>query len=432
MRRAGSWIQEPWVRRNDTTVLTTPANRVGVGVDPAAEVKLDVEGTQSPAAEAVHATIARTGAMGAGEFVVGYVYEPGGNAGDNANSFVTALWAQSPTGPASKQVLFVEGNQAGGSFWTQVILSNDNDIVISNVRETIGAPNDIVLEVATVVGGTPGTIRLDGAMDVALPDNTANVLLIHEGANEYIAVDTTNGTERLNIGETSVSASLVRVRANVHNASTTAFQIVDNSRSFFLVDTSSPLVRVGGTSRVDIGSVGVSGSQTNIVVPDNVAGALLVMDPSSVGYIVVNTSNGNELILLGNNSTNPVIRAESLFEINDAWRISSTISPAALSNGGTTNNYNPAGLSTASTVRQDALGPHTLTGLVPPDDTGRTLQFFNVSGSTLTFTHDDAGSTDVNRFLLPGAANFALPTMGGLRLWYDLTTNRWRTTIGGA
>ena len=363
--------------------------------------------------------------------------------GSHSTAGAGAAPSLSPAGSASfyyeldtNQLMF----SVSGGAWTVLAVASATDIVIAdntpNAFQVREAANDYI-DITTANGAeviTLGSTAINPVIQtlgrplIVLPDNTTAALVIREGAgNEYLQIDTTNGTERIRFGEVSVSASLAAATFNVPNANTTAFNIIDNSRSFFVVDTSTPLVRVGGTVRVDIGSVGVSGSQTNIVIPNNVSGSLSVMSPASVGYILVNTNTGNELILLGNNSNSPVIRMESLFEINDAWRISNALSPAALGAAGTTNDYNPAGLATTSLIRQAAAGVHTITGLVPPDDTGRTIAFLNISASILTLNHEDAGSAAANRFLLPGAVAMAIAPNASVRLWYDLTSDRWRT-----
>jgi len=100
------------------------------------------------------------------------------------------------------------------------------------------------------------------------------------------------------------------------------------------------------------------------------------------------------------------------------------ITPAALA-AGNTNDYNPAGFATTTRVRQAVdPGGSTLTGLAASTD-GHIRILENLGPSTLTFSNEDAGSAAANRFTLPGAANFVLPTGGSLMVIYDGTTSRW-------
>lgn len=101
---------------------------------------------------------------------------------------------------------------------------------------------------------------------------------------------------------------------------------------------------------------------------------------------------------------------------------SGTLSPAAIA--ANTNNYNPAGLSTANVLILNATGPFNITGMVPPRSFCY-LIVINISASTLTFTHEDGASTAANRFVLSGGANMALARTGGIVLYYDQSTSRW-------
>lgn len=98
--------------------------------------------------------------------------------------------------------------------------------------------------------------------------------------------------------------------------------------------------------------------------------------------------------------------------------------------GGNTDNYNPAGLGTTTTLRQDVSGAFNLTGITAPL-TGRYILFCNIStANTLTLIHD-ATSTAANRFFLPNSANLAVRPNGCVTLNYDNTSSRWRV-VGNA
>lgn len=67
--------------------------------------------------------------------------------------------------------------------------------------------------------------------------------------------------------------------------------------------------------------------------------------------------------------------------------------------------------------------------------TGRLITVQNVgtaAGVNLTLKHESASSTTINRFVLPGNADLALPPGAGVELWYDSVTDRWRARDSGA
>jgi fibronectin-binding autotransporter adhesin len=101
------------------------------------------------------------------------------------------------------------------------------------------------------------------------------------------------------------------------------------------------------------------------------------------------------------------------------------ISPAALASG-STNNYNPAGLSTTYTLRLGAdVANSTLTGLVAQTG-GAMRQICNLGSGSLTLANEDGGSTAANRFV--GSITLAAPGSGRscTTVWYDTTSSRWR------
>lgn len=121
----------------------------------------------------------------------------------------------------------------------------------------------------------------------------------------------------------------------------------------------------------------------------------------------------------------------------DDFHISATlirdtpISPAALASG-STNDYNPASLVGSHSIGRitpDATLGSTLTGLQAASQAGSIVTLFNIqTGVTgvLIFTHQDAGSSAANRFILPGEVSLAIPAGGSISFWYDGTTARWR------
>lgn len=110
------------------------------------------------------------------------------------------------------------------------------------------------------------------------------------------------------------------------------------------------------------------------------------------------------------------------------------ISPAQIT--ADQNDYNPTGLSTASTLRLNTDASRTLTGLAGGAD-GRIIIVHNIGSFALVLADENASSTAGNRFAL--TANTTLSTDDSCILRYDSTTARWRLiasssggTSGGA
>lgn len=99
------------------------------------------------------------------------------------------------------------------------------------------------------------------------------------------------------------------------------------------------------------------------------------------------------------------------------------ISPTSISS--TNNDYNPTGLSTASTIRQDCSANAAVTGIAGGAD-GRVLIFHNISTTnTMSFREDNASSTAANRLLL-GGVDVSVRPGGSATFRYDATSSRWR------
>lgn len=118
-----------------------------------------------------------------------------------------------------------------------------------------------------------------------------------------------------------------------------------------------------------------------------------------------------------------------MFFLEDQLRIFTAISPAAL--GANQNDWNPTSLATAAVIRADGSAAVNITGLAG-GAAGRLLWLTHVgtnAANTLTLTHEDAASTAANRFLLPNAdrAGGTILAIGNtVKLWYDITSSRWR------
>jgi hypothetical protein len=115
---------------------------------------------------------------------------------------------------------------------------------------------------------------------------------------------------------------------------------------------------------------------------------------------------------------NPTVRQSST-----AFGLTGVISPTSLS--ANQNNYDPSGLSGASTIRQDMTADRTITGLAGGVE-GRIIIITNISTFQMTLSSESASSTTTNRFAL-GGSDAVLPSGASLIIKYDGTTGRWRT-----
>ena len=196
-----------------------------------------------------------------------------------------------------------------------------------------------------------------------------------------------------------------------------------SGETYFLDEAAVPtqLARVTRTGAI----VSDGGASKGFYAAGNNRLFLAADNTVAINQQVLETLNNTEL-RIGSASSWTRCTVTPELDAAGAFRLSGDISPASLGAGGTTNDYAPAGLATASTIRQDAAGAHTLNGLTGGSD-GRRVQLFNISAAnTITLAHENAGSTAANRFTLPGAANVAIGPLESVTLWYDITSSRWR------
>jgi hypothetical protein len=128
--------------------------------------------------------------------------------------------------------------------------------------------------------------------------------------------------------------------------------------------------------------------------------------------------------ITGGTFSGPTITGTEDVQQNIQW--SGDISPTSF--GTQQDNYNPTGLSTASTIRLTASAPADITGLAGGAD-GRILIMHNISASTITLKDESASSTAANRFAL--TTDVAMLTDMMVFLQYDSTSQRWRCVSGG-
>lgn len=107
--------------------------------------------------------------------------------------------------------------------------------------------------------------------------------------------------------------------------------------------------------------------------------------------------------------------------IGSNFVLSGVISPSQIT--GDQNNYNPTGLSSASTLRLSTDASRNITGLAG-GAIGRIILIHNVGSFPLVLKDESGSSTAANRFALSGDATLFADQ--SIALQYDSTTSRWR------
>jgi len=114
-------------------------------------------------------------------------------------------------------------------------------------------------------------------------------------------------------------------------------------------------------------------------------------------------------------------------DVNGSVAWSGDISPAQIT--ANQNDYNPAGLSTASVLRLNSNASRNITSLAGGAD-GRVLTVMNIGSNAIVLKNDDgATGTAANRFALTG--DLTLAAKQSAMLMYDSTASRWRQIANG-
>lgn len=125
---------------------------------------------------------------------------------------------------------------------------------------------------------------------------------------------------------------------------------------------------------------------------------------------------------LAGNYPSPTVKQSST-----AFSLTGVISPAGFSTQ--QNDYNPAGLSTASRLRLTSTASANVTGIAG-GSTGRVLVLWNVGSSQIILKAQNASSTAANRFAF--STDVTLIPNGSVILQYDATSSRWRLSAGNS
>jgi hypothetical protein len=155
---------------------------------------------------------------------------------------------------------------------------------------------------------------------------------------------------------------------------------------------------------------------------------LTALNGSNIASGTINNARLNQALSVTTSITAPAadlgdVEIEDL-EITTSLIINNFITPTELGGGSSTDNYAPTGHATASVWRLSSGGAASLTGLAGGVD-GRCLRLVNIGDFTITLLDENASSTAANRIRTVGAGR-QIGENGGIDLWYDGTSNRWR------
>jgi hypothetical protein len=116
------------------------------------------------------------------------------------------------------------------------------------------------------------------------------------------------------------------------------------------------------------------------------------------------------------------ISAAGLFEHNNAFALTGIVTPAQIT--ANTNDYAPASFAAAYLLRLSSDAARDVTGIAGGAQ-GRIVLLSNQGSFTITLKHNSGSSTAGNRFLCPGAVDFALTTFMTRAIYYDSTAAAW-------
>ena len=163
----------------------------------------------------------------------------------------------------------------------------------------------------TVQGGTINVAN--AATDIEIKDNTATALTISEGANNYVVLNTTDGSEKITLGNTTTQIDNV-VEDNVANA----FVVKEGANPYITIDTTngSEAIKLETAGNVSVtGITTISNATQNTTHND---GALVVTGGVGIGknlYVSGSTTIAGNLTVLG--SATQVIISASTVELDD-------------------------------------------------------------------------------------------------------------------
>lgn len=210
-------------------------------------------------------------------------------------------------------------------------------------------------------------------------------------------------------------------------ASATTTDLWSVNQSYVSITGTTTITGFGGSSGVlgtfkvvsFAGALQLTYNATSMILPTGASITTAANDKA----VVVNLGSGNAAVVAYTRADGSSLSGGTL---SAAVTFSGIITPTSLT--GSNNNWNPTGLSTASTIRANATSSASLTGLTAQSD-GRLIILQNINASTtITLNDENASSTADNRFAL--GVDVVIGPKSSRLLRYDGTLSRWVTADG--
>lgn len=214
------------------------------------------------------------------------------------------------------------------------------------------------------------------------------------------------------------AASITLTEEDAGSLAPNRFQL-PNGTAFVLNPGSCATLRYdGGAARWRLASVAASIASSSITNAQLAKMAALTVKANATNAL----ANPQDV---ASSATGSIFSQQGNALVWGPLQLSNTIAPASLA-AGNANDYAPAGLASAETIRQavNASVVATITGLTA-QGSGRRITFQNLGTGQLTFSNEDANSVAANRFSLPGSAAWELVQNSAMTFVYDSTTSRW-------
>lgn len=288
-------------------------------------------------------------------------------------------------------------------------------IIVDGVNETLGARLHVVLQVFGLITNTgtyskiPVQVLEWNSVSPSAGDYCSFQFIAAE-AKEPITGDTVTSVGTINNYALNRLATEVRFNLNTGNLVLTGMVYNGGPRKVRLINLNSAysVVLTSGDARSSVGNQFAFSSRNS---------SPLTIPPLSSVETYYDSLQGFWIV----DRLNPYM-----------------FSPTPDLASPTQNNYAPVTgtLEIASFLRLHCAGNTDLTGIVPGLITVGggltsglavpTKKLFNVGAGTITLKHQNVGSTDVNRFIIPGGVDLPLATDDVVDITYDPVTLRWR------
>lgn len=331
-------------------------------------------------------------------------------ANDNTQGYeIGSVW----TGTSAPRTIYVAVDvSTGAAVWARV---SNVKINTAATDPTTADDNTQGYEISSVWINTASSpprswVALDVATGAAVWLRQTNLKGNATGSNPTTGDDTTQGYEIGSVWvNTSTEGSYVAV-----DVSTGAAVWVRTSNRKITVTTTDPTASNDSTQDYVAGSIWI-----NTTAPTRSFECV----SNGVGAAVwLRHANGPATGDLADSFPSPTVAQAS-----KSFALSGVLSPASFST--TQNDYNPAGLATANTLRLTTTADSAITGIAG-GSTGRLLTVYNVGSFKISFTTQSASSTAANRLAIDNDV-LLLPDTAVL-LQYDATSARWRVAGAGS